>query len=122
MPIQSNLVAKTGVAANLAATATVYTTVQDLGANYGAGVAWVSKRGTASAGEVLSLEYSTDNVNWYPMVNYSLTGPSINAVSNANMDAGGRIQGRYLRGKFVNGSTIQASNAILSLYVQKDSV
>lgn len=122
MPIQTNLVAKNGAIANLAASATIYTTTTDLGANYGAGVAWVSKRGTASAGEVLSLEYSNDNSVWYPMVNYALTGPSINAVSNANMDTGGRIQGRYLRGKFVNGATIQAATAVLILSVQPDSL
>lgn len=122
MPIQTNLIAKTGAVANLAVSTTVYTTVQDLGVNYGAGVAWVSKRGTASAGEVLSLEYSNNNSTWYSMVNYALTGPAVNAVSNADMDVGGRIQGRYLRGKFVNGATIQAASAVLTLSVQKDSV
>lgn len=122
MPIQSNLIAKTGTVASLAVSTTVYTTVHDLGVNYGAGVAWVSKRGTASAGEVLSLEYSNNNSTWYSMVNYALTGPAVNAVSNADMDIGGRIQGRYLRGKFVNGATIQAATAVLTLSVQKDSV
>lgn len=120
--IKSNLKANTGTIASAAASATVYTSVLNLGANFGAGVAWVSKRGTASAGEVLSLEYSNDNTNWYPMTNYALTGPAINAVSNANTDVGGRIQGRYLRGKFVNGATAQAATSILVLNTQADSL
>lgn len=120
MPIQSNLVAKNGVIASIAASATVYTATLDLGGNFGAGVVFLSKRGTASAGEVLSIEFSNDNTTFYPITNYQLTGPAINSTSNANMDVGGRIQGRYIRGKFVNGSTAQAATAVLFLTSQPD--
>ena len=113
---------KTTVTLNsVAASSTTTTPVIDLGNNWCACIAVALKRNSlASAGEVLSIEYSDDNTTYYTIPNYQFTGQASNSTSATIMDVGGRVAGRYVRAKFLNGSTIQSATATLQLVVQPD--
>lgn len=75
------------------------------------------KVGLASAGEILAIHFSVDGGASYQVAAASYNNNAIasNGTSNSNMAVNGRVHGRHVRLKFVNGATQQNSGAMLYL-------
>ena len=74
------------------------------------------KAGVISAGEILEIWFSIDGIDYQVTAAPSPTiGISWTSASNAHMGLHGRVQGRYARVRYTNGSTQQSANAKLLL-------
>jgi hypothetical protein len=101
----------------VAANATVIPTVIDLDATEHQHTLFLAlKLGVASSGEYFAIEVSADGLNWYAAHNAAGTnGGAGNGSSGYAMYSQGRPLGRYVRLRYVNGSTPQTS---LKLYLK----
>lgn len=101
---------------SLGTTETAYTDILDLGDPMCSGIVIARKMGLASAGEVMQLEFSDNQITWEQGVHaITANGHATNSNSNANLSLQGYAHRRYARAKFLNGATVQSATATLSI-------